>query len=107
MVFLENLFVSIEALNANRLRSGLTVLGIVIGVASVILLVSIGEGAKEYVSGEFSRMGTNLLLITPGKLETTGGPPILGIANVRNLTLEDTYALKRKGTQFIGVVPVV
>ena len=107
MVILDRLFISFEAVTANRLRSGLTILGVVIGVASVILLVSIGEGAKEYVSGEFYRLGSNLLLITPGKLETTGGPPILGIANVRELTLEDSFALERKGTQIESVVPVV
>ena len=66
------------ALRGHRLRTGLSLLGVAIGVASVILLTSLGEGARRYVVGEFSALGTNLLIVMPGKVETTGAAPIFG-----------------------------
>ena len=56
------------ALRGHRLRSALSLLGVAIGVGSVILLTSLGEGARSYVVGEFVSMGNNLLLISPGKV---------------------------------------
>jgi len=58
--------VAFEALRANRLRSALTMLGVVIGVAAVVLLVSIGTGAKREVETEVQGLGSNLLLVVPG-----------------------------------------
>ena len=79
---------------AHRLRSGLTMLGILIGVASVILLTSVGEGARSYIMGEFTQFGTNTLAIQPGKIRTTG---ISGsvVGTVRKLTLDDARAILR------------
>jgi putative ABC transport system permease protein len=90
------------AVTAHRLRSTLTVLGIVIGIASVILLTSLGEGARRYILAEFTQFGTNLLQITPGRVETTGIPGAIG-ATIRKLTLEDAEALRR----VVGVQEVV
>ena len=90
------------AIVAHQLRSALTVLGIVIGIASVILLTSLGEGARRYILAEFTQFGTNLLQITPGRVETTGIPGAIG-ATIRKLTLEDAEALKR----IVGVQEVV
>ncbi len=102
----EYLLVALDALRANRLRSLLTMLGVVIGVAAVILLVSLGQGTKNYVEEQFAGLGANILIVTPGKIETKGGPPVIGAARHR-LTLEDSDQLKKKGTLLGGVAPVV
>ncbi len=79
----------------HRIRTGLLLLAVGLGVASVILLTSLGEGARRYVNQEFSALGNQLLIILPGRKETTGGsPPIYGTAP-RDLTLEDAQALAR------------
>jgi putative ABC transport system permease protein len=82
------------AVIAHRLRSALTVLGIVIGVASVVLLTSLGEGARQYMLSEFTQFGTNLLQVTPGRISTTGIPGAVG-ATIRKLTVEDALAIRR------------
>ena len=63
------------AIRTNKTRSILTTLGIIIGVASVILLVSIGNGLQAFVTREFESLGSNILLISPGKVSFSGGPP--------------------------------
>ena len=82
---------------AHRLRSTLTILGIVIGIASVILLTSLGEGSRRYILSEFSQFGTNLMSINKGKTETTGLPGALG-GTIRKLTIDDAEALRRVGS---------
>lgn len=106
MTLFEHAAVSLESLKANRLRSSLTMLGVVIGVAAVILLVSLGEGTKNYVEQQFAGLGSNILIVTPGKIETKGGPPIIG-ATKHKLTLDDSRLLEKKGVLFAGVAPVV
>ena len=96
---------AIRSLLANRVRSFLTMLGVIIGVSSVILLVALGEGAKRYIQQELSGLGSNLLLITPGKVETTGGP--FPIGSVYPLTEEDATALARRCPAIIDVAPLV
>ena len=77
----------------HRVRTLLLLLAVAIGVASVILLTSLGEGARGYVDREFSALGNRILVVLPGRKETTGGgPPIYG-AVPRDLTLEDANAL--------------
>lgn len=83
-----------RAVTGHRLRSGLSALGITIGVASVILLTSIGEGTRRYIFEQFSQFGTNLLAINPGKSETLGLPGILG-GTTHRLTIDDVLALER------------
>ncbi len=94
-----------NALRGHRLRSGLSLLGVAIGVGSVILLTSLGEGARIYVVGEFVSMGNNLLLINPGKVETTGVMPIFG-GVPRDLTLDDSEALVRQVPQIRRAAPI-
>lgn len=78
----------------NRLRSFLTMLGIMIGVGSVILLISLTTGFREYLVGQFMGIGTNLIIISPGKTETKGlGHP--GFEGVQKMTTGDTAALRR------------
>lgn len=64
-----------RALSGYPTRTLLTLLAMAIGVASVILLTTLGEGARRYVNREFASLGTNLLVVLPGRSETTGGPP--------------------------------
>ena len=72
-------------------------MGITVGVGAVIMLTALGEGARAYVSNEFANLGSNLLIVVPGKTETTGGIPGLGGAP-NDLTLDDFEAiLKRLG----------
>src|SRR5690349_18780302 len=82
------------ALRENRLRSLLSLLGIAIGIAAVVLLTSIGEGARSYVMKQFTMFGTNLVQVTPGRTETVGIPGVLG-GTTRKLTLADAEALRR------------
>ena len=105
MNFVETIRVSFDALSANKLRSSLTMLGVVIGVASVILLVSIGEGARNYISDQFAGLGTNLLIIQPGKIETKGMLP--PVSTTKKLTYGDAEALKKRGFPVKLVAPVV
>jgi putative ABC transport system permease protein len=83
-----------SAIVAHRLRSVLTTLGIVIGIASVTLLTSIGEGTRQYFLTEFAQFGTNLLQINPGHTTTAGIPGAMG-SSVRKLTIEDAEAIAR------------
>lgn len=83
-----------RSLTAHRLRSFLTLLGIAVGIAAVILLTSIGEGVHRFVLAEFTQFGTNVIEIAPGKTKASGGPGGLQ-TTVRLLTLEDAEALAR------------
>lgn len=83
-----------DAVAAHPLRSGLTTLGIVIGIASVILLTSLGEGTRRAISSDFLQFGTNVMAIHRGKTTTTGIPGAIA-GTVRKLTIEDSEALRR------------
>ncbi len=82
------------ALRANFLRSMLSMFGIAIGVAAVVLLTSIGEGTRRYILKEFTQFGTNILAVNPGKTETRGIPGIFG-GTTRKLTIDDALAVER------------
>jgi putative ABC transport system permease protein len=82
------------ALRAHRLRSFLSMLGIAIGVAAVILLTSIGEGTRVYVVSQFTQFGTNIMAVNPGKSKTLGVPGVLG-GTTRKLTIDDAEAAAR------------
>jgi putative ABC transport system permease protein len=74
--FAEAWRVALDALRANRLRSGLTMLGVVIGVAAVVVLVAIGTGAKQEVESQVQGLGSNLLLVVPGKVSFGNAPTV-------------------------------
>lgn len=94
MTFPDLLRFASGALRGHTLRTGLSMLGVAIGVTAVVVLTSLGEGAREYVIDQFASLGTDILIVLPGKTETTGGLP--GIGGVpRDLTLEDAMALDR------------
>jgi putative ABC transport system permease protein len=90
---------------AQRSRSLLTLLGIAVGIAAVILLTSIGEGLHRFMLAEFSQIGTNVVSITPGKTLTGGSNPGLP-SSVRPLTFDDLRALQRL-PNLTGVTPGV
>jgi len=85
---------TVRSVLAHRMRSGLTALGIAVGVTAVVLLTSIGEGLNRYVADQFTQFGTSTLAINPGKTTTFGLSP--GVLNsIRPLSLQDAAALKR------------
>ena len=93
------------ALRGHGLRSGLSLLGVAIGVASVIVLTSLGEGARLYLTDQFASLGTNLIIVMPGKTETTGMAPIAG-GVPRDLTLDDAEAVAREVNEVRTVAPL-
>ncbi len=107
MQYKEILRLSMESLVAQKLRTVLTVLGMVIGVGAVVLLVSLGQGAKNYVMEEFEGLGSNLIVIQPGKSDrkTHMGPPV-GAAQ-RKMTIADVSAIERKALNVEAVSGLV
>ena len=86
--------ISMSSLVDQRMRSFLTILGIAVGIASVVLLTSIGEGVHRFTLAEFTQFGTNLIGINPGKT-TTAGMSGAVINNIRPLSIADEEALRR------------
>jgi putative ABC transport system permease protein len=96
---------SFRALSHSPTRTFLMLLSMSIGISSVMLLTALGEGARRYVIDQFGSMGTNILIVLPGRFETVGSaPPILG-KTARDLTLEDAMALYR-GSAVRNVAPI-
>ena len=88
----ETVRTGLEAVRAHRLRSALTMLGILIGIAAVILTVGFGEGASAQIRDQINSLGTNLLIITPGSATSSGGA-ISPLGSATTLTLQDAGAL--------------
>jgi len=85
-----------RSFTASRLRAALMLLAMAIGIAAVVIVTSLGEGARRYVTQEFANLGTNLVLVFPGRSETAGtGPGLLITRAARDLTVEDAAALRR------------
>ncbi len=104
MNFTESFRIALRALSANKARSMLTMLGVIIGVAAVILLVGIGTGVQDEVTGSLEGLGSNLLFVVPGQYSAsteTGGPPS------RYFTLDDADMLRRRVEGASAVVPVM
>ncbi len=91
----DNLVFAFKAVISHRVRTVLILIGIAIGVSSVELLIALGDSARRYITGEFAALGTNLLIVLPGRSETTGGPPPLLGETPRDLTIDDALALLR------------
>jgi len=92
---IDSFVVAIKALSANKLRSTLTMLGIIIGVGAVITLMSVGRGAEASVTSTFEQMGTNVLNVVPRSPEVEGLASLSPVFSPPTLTLEDTKALER------------
>lgn len=96
MTPLDGLRFAWDALRGFRLRSLLMVLAMAVGVAAVVLLTALGEAARSYVTDQFASLGTNLLIVLPGRTETAGaGLSLVAGATPRDLTLADAQALTR------------
>ncbi len=96
---------SYSALTANKARSGLTILGIVIGIGSVIALVSIGAGAQQSIETNIQSIGSNLILVSPGSQRSFGGGPNAGQGSAQTLTQEDADAIQKEITMAKAVAP--
>ena len=105
MLAADALQLAIRAITAQRLRSFLTLLGIAVGIAAVILLTSIGEGIHRFVLGEFTQFGTNVITVVPGKTKTGGSPSGLP-SSARPLSLDDAKSLERL-PHIVAVTPNV
>ena len=123
MNYLQSFIEASESLLANKMRSGLTVLGIIIGVAAVIAVLAIGNGTQELILGEIQGVGTNLLFVMPGGSEDVSNPKpltlsdaealadpfsapsIAGVAPVLNGRVEMNFSGETKSTTLVGVTP--
>ena len=107
MNFYESVRVAMLALAANKLRSILTMLGIIIGVSAVIALMSIGRGVEQFFVDQFTSLGTNLLYVFPGQLSS--GPPSERGRSVGVLTMSDSHAINNqlRVPDVFAVAPVV
>ena len=105
MNFLAILKVAMRALSRNKLRSALTMLGIIIGVGAVIAMVSIGQGAQQMVATQINSMGSNMLYVQPGNMMQGGASMGMGAAST--LTDEDVTAIQREIPTVAHVSPVV
>lgn len=95
-----------HALYQNRRRSALSLVGVVIGVVAVVALTAIGEGAIRYVNDQFASLGNGLVIVVPGKNDTTGGMP-MGMGGVPNdLTIDDAIAIERRVSDVRTTVPM-
>ena len=86
-----------QSIQRYPLRTSMLLMAVAIGVTAVVMLTAVGEGARRYVTGEFTSLGTNLLIMFPGKSETTGsgiGQMMIG-ESPRDLTVDDAMALER------------
>ena len=105
MNFLETLRIGLRALRVNKMRSVLTMLGIIVGVAAVVCMVSVGSGAREEVSEKIRTLGANLLLIKPGAKVSKGARLEAGTGHT--LTLEDAAAIKREIRNVLAAAPIL
>ena len=105
MTIWESMQLALEAIIGNRLRSALTMLGIIFGVGAVIAAVSMTEGAKRATMQQFEAMGTNSLGIQPGQMRR--GPVAGGMGSMNTLTLDDADAILQQCPSVIAVAPEV
>ena len=105
MLINDSIKLAMDAILSQRMRSFLTALGIAVGIASVVLLTSIGEGIHKFVLSEFTQFGTNLMAVSPGRTTTAGMSGAI-ISNVRPLSIDDALALERH-PRILGMVPFV
>jgi putative ABC transport system permease protein len=101
----ELLSVGLQALSRNRMRSGLTVLGIVIGVGAVIATLAIGQGAREAVQAQIRNLGANTLTVMSGTI--TAGGARMSVGTTNTLTADDAEAIKRECPAVQAVAPTV
>ena len=104
MLFGEILSVALGALRANKLRSLLTMLGIVIGVGAVIAMIALGNGAQSAVKERIASLGTTLLTVQPGQAFGPGG---VRVTDQQRMTMKDAAALEERATRLLAVQPEI
>ncbi|MDD5098390.1 MAG: ABC transporter permease [Candidatus Pacebacteria bacterium] len=107
MVFADLLEETFLSLSSNKSRSGLTVLGIVIGIASVITMVSIGQGSTKEIENSIQSLGSNLLIVTPGSQKSYGSMVRESSGSANTLTLNDVEAIKSEISNLKTVAPII
>jgi putative ABC transport system permease protein len=95
---------AVGALVGHRLRTVLSIAGVAVGIGAVVALTALGEGARRYVTGEFEALGANILIVIPGKVETTGAMPFGGVAH--DLTLDDVRAMRGRLSSALRIAPL-
>jgi len=96
-----------KALLRNKIRTALTMLGIIIGVGAVITMVSIGEGSKQSIRSQLSGMGSNMITIRPFSNSTVGGGARLGSSGSQSLKTQDAISIQKQATYITDVSPAV
>ncbi len=91
MEFLQTLKIALRALRTNKMRSFLTMLGIIIGIAAVIAMMAVGAGARHVISQQIASIGSNIILVIPGS--TTSGGLRSGSGGTQTLTSDDVRAM--------------
>ena len=97
--------ISLRALRVNKMRSGLTMLGIIIGVAAVITMLAVGKGASHKISEQIATVGSNLIMVMPGS--TTSSGIRLGSGSFQNLTRSDAEAIKNECSSVLTTAPII
>ena len=103
MSFLDTIRIALRALKKNKMRAILTILGVVIGIAAVTTIVSIGQGANRLVQGELQNLGTNVVFVTPGQTEEGG----VRQNDAPTLTAEDAKAISQECPAVLAATPMV
>ena len=104
---LDLLTFSLQSLRRHRFRSAMILLAMTIGVSSVVILTGLGEGARQWVLDQFSFLGSNTLIMLPGKQETSGGlPPLTGTA-ARDITVDQVEILQQKISAVEYIAPLI
>jgi putative ABC transport system permease protein len=104
---LQTVQIAWRAIIANTTRSILTALGVIIGVAAVIALTSLGSGATSGITKQFEGLGTNLLTVSSGQASNERGPSIVRTTTQQTITIGDVEALRKIGENVSGVAPTV
>jgi len=107
MKLLNLIRIALKALQRNKLRAFLTMLGIIIGVAAVIAMVAIGQGSKQSIQDQLSSMGSNMITVRPNSNQTVGGGARLDQSGLQTLTLDDIKAIQKQATYITAVSPAV
>jgi len=103
MTWLAGIRIALRALRVNKLRSSLTMLGIIIGVAAVITMIGVGTGAQARVEEQIKSLGSNLIMLLPGSV--TSGGARMGAGSRNTLTEDDSYAIQREIQEVQAAAP--
>src|SRR5271166_6173327 len=103
MHLLDLILISLRTLSKNKLRSGLTVLGVVIGIASVTTMVSLGQSAGQLVQDQFQSLGSNVIIVIPGSSQNGG----VRSGTVMTLTEADAHAVVAECPSVLAMSPFI